>query len=428
MKYGYMFYRKPLPNLRKERPCNLGDPIQSIAVINLYKEMGISEEDMIPIDRFDAALYKGEEAIVTINGAENYEHYAYHTPFLPPAKQLIPVYFSLYFHRELDENTAASFREHGPVGCRDFFTVDFLRKNGVSAYLTGCLTMTYPRRASTEEQNTVFLIDCPSKLEEFIPEDIRSGAVRLTQVERIRSASGTDRMTQEETAEYHRRARERIELLRDRARLVVTSRFHAAVPSMAMGIPVILVKGGMFDPRFEILEKFLPLYTPDRFQEIDWDPEPVDIEPEKRAIKEAFFGAVNAARARHEIRGVFDAPEKKQEFGRGIDRAVEMLPFPKEGKFRYAVWGVCLHAAQILIEKLDKLPQETEFVAAIDTYQSGEYMGRPIIQPDRIAQLPEDVVVLVPAPSAHGAAKALLADTPRKFVLLKGSIPESYHF
>lgn len=281
--------------------------------------------------------YSGEEAIVTINGIESYGRYAYHTSFLPPAKQLIPVYFSLSFHRELDEMIAANFKEYGPVGCRDLFTVDLLRKNGIGAYLTGCLTMTYPRRTSKKEQNMVFLIDCPSQSEEFIPKDIRSGAVRLMQAERIRSVSNTNRMTREETAEYHRRALEQIELLRDKARLVVTSRFHAAVPSMAMGIPVVLVEDDMFDRRYELLEKFLPLYTPDRFQEIDWDPAPVDIEPEKQAIKEAFFSAVRAAGARYNMRGIFDAPEKSQEFGYGIDKAVEMLPFPKEGKFCYAV-------------------------------------------------------------------------------------------
>ena len=53
MKYGYMNYRKHLLSNKNERPMNLGDPIQSFAVLELYKKLGIPEKDIVPLDRYD---------------------------------------------------------------------------------------------------------------------------------------------------------------------------------------------------------------------------------------------------------------------------------------------------------------------------------------------------------------------------------------
>lgn len=427
MKYGYLWYRKRLPRLRKERPINIGDPVQSIAVINLYKEMGIAAENIIPLDRYDLQNYEGEEAIVVVNGAEGYEHFAYHTHGVPPAPSLIPIYFSYYFSREMDEETKANFREYGPVGCRDNETAEYFRNNDIGAYVTGCVTMTFPKRTPSESQDKVIMIDCPGGLEEFIPQDLKEGALRLSSVIRFKSASPDDKMTQEETDEYHRLAQERIELLRDRAKLVITSRFHAAVPAIAMGIPVILAKSS-FDGRFEILENILPLYTPDRFPYIDWNPDPVDMEESKKKIKNAFFSAVRFAEARKEMKNIYQEMRKPLKYDWAKRKAVAQLPFAKESAFRYAVWGVCLTLSHLICNEMQKQFPSSELYAAIDTYQAGEYMGKTLIQPDRIKDLPEDVVVLVLAPSAHSVAIELLKDTGRRFVLFKEEKPVCYNF
>jgi hypothetical protein len=286
--------------------------------------------------------------------------------------------------------------------------------------------MTYPRREPAESQKTVFFIDCPAELDPFIPEGVKKDARGLSQIERIKSAAPGGRITPAETRAYHQSAQDRVNLLRDQARLVVTSRVHAAVPSLAMGIPVILVNTS-FDPRFEILEKYLPLYTPDRFHEIDWNPAPLNLEENKMKIKDAFFSAVRFAAARKHIEGVYGALEHKTSFMRGVTTALSNIPFPDGGKVRYAIWGVCLYRTQVIVETLQK-KQNIEFFAAIDTFQSGEYMGRPILQPEQIASLPEDVIVLVPAPSAHAAAFELMNGVSRRFALIKGDQAECFHF
>lgn len=64
MKYGYMNYRKHLLSNKNERPMNLGDPIQSFAVLELYKKLGIPEKDIVPLDRYDLADYTVERHFI----------------------------------------------------------------------------------------------------------------------------------------------------------------------------------------------------------------------------------------------------------------------------------------------------------------------------------------------------------------------------
>lgn len=90
MKYGYMFYQKPIKPEMKTRPINLGDPIQSYAVKNLYHEMGIADEDIIPVPRYDLTHYDGEECICVVNSASNYEELAYDSYFMPPLIKCMP--------------------------------------------------------------------------------------------------------------------------------------------------------------------------------------------------------------------------------------------------------------------------------------------------------------------------------------------------
>lgn len=147
MKYGYMFYQKPLKPQMKTRPINLGDPIQSYAVKNLYREMGILEEDIVPVPRYDLSNYDGEECVCVVNSASNYEELAYDSHFMPPSEKVHAIPMSLHIHRKLSDAELAYYQTCGGVGCRDIRTAEYLRGLGVDAYLTGCLTLTLPRRS-----------------------------------------------------------------------------------------------------------------------------------------------------------------------------------------------------------------------------------------------------------------------------------------
>ena len=66
-------------------------------------------------------------------------------------------------------------------------------------------------------------------------------------------------------------------MYRTEARLVITSRLHCALPCTAMGIPVIVGRD-MNEHRFAGMDKLLNYYNEDEFDQIDFNPQPVDIE------------------------------------------------------------------------------------------------------------------------------------------------------
>ena len=429
MKYGYLFYQKKFPKLKKERPINLGDPIQSLAIMNLYKEMGIKDEDMVPVDRYELANYKGENLRMVVNGIEGYEHYAYHTHALPPSSDLNPVYFSYCLMREIDEEMKENFCKYGPVGCRDIATMERMKASGIDAYVSGCITITFPKREETEEQTEVFFIDCPSGLKSYIPKEIAENATFLSSVVRYKSENDDDNMSIEETMEFHKMAEERLNLLRDKAKLVVSSRFHAALPALAMGIPTIITINTA-DSRFEILKNLVPIYTQDKYDKINWNPDIVDLESIKEKVKSAFYAALNkTGRPQDFLVGVYPQERNAEKYEFGALKALNKIEdvFVK-GNFRFAVWGVCLVKTLQICDRIHSCNNTNELVAAIDTFQTGTYMGKNIILPSQISELPEDVVVLVLAPSVIENAKEQLNSLNRRYIVINGEDAILYNF
>ncbi|MDO4304346.1 MAG: polysaccharide pyruvyl transferase family protein [Bacillota bacterium] len=429
MKYGYMFYQKPLKPQMKSRPVNLGDPIQSYAVKNLYREMGIPEEDIIPVPRYDISTYDGEECVCVVNSASNYEELAYDSHFMPPSKKVHALPMSLHLHRKLPDDELEFYRTCGGVGCRDLSTVEYLRDLGVDAYLTGCLTLTLPRR--TEEQakkaNKIYFLDVPADVMKIIPQEIKDEAVILSNILRFDNPGKSNRISVEDAYEEHRKGEERVALLRDTAKLVITSKLHVASPCLAMGIPVILAKNH-FGDRFGFIDRLIPTYTPEYYSEINWNPKPVDFEEDKAKIKQVFFNRVKAAVSRVELEKMWEGknPVYDIDYNTATSIAVKKIPFP-EDEFEYAVWGIVLSAAFYLDEAMRTYLPNGKLIAGIDIAAEGIYCGVNIIKPEDIKSLPEDAVIIVAAPSAQESAKKMLLELNRPFVLLKGTNAEWYN-
>lgn len=430
MKYGYLFYQKPLKKYMKTRPINLGDPIQSYAVKNLYREMGIKEEDIIPVPRYDMADYDGEECICVVNSASNYEELAYDSHFMPPSNKVHAIPMSLHLHRKLLDDELLYYKTCGGVGCRDISTVNYLKSLGVDAYLSGCLTATLPRRSREVEKKAdkIYFLDVPSDVMKIMPEEIRNEGIVLSNILRFSNPGNSNRISVEDTFEEHRKGEERIKLLNDTAKLVITSKLHVASPCMAMGIPVVLAKNH-FGDRFGFIDRLLPTYTPEHYAEIDWNPKPVDYEDEKKKIKQVFFDKVNAMRSRLEIEKMWDnkTPIYDIDYSTATSHAVKKIPFPKN-EFDYAVWGIVLSASFYLDEAMKEFIPQAQLVAGIDIAAEGKYCGVEIIRPDNIEKLSHDTVIIVAAPSAHSPAKELLEKLNRPYVLLKGTDVEYNNF
>lgn len=429
MKYGYMFYQKPLKSNMKTRPVNLGDPIQSYAVKNLYREMGISDEDIIPVPRYDLANYDGEECVCVVNSASNYEELAYDSHFMPPSKKVHAIPMSLHIHRVIPQDELEYYKNCGGVGCRDIYTMEYLQKLGVDAYLSGCLTLTLPRRSKEVEAKAdkVYFLDVPKDVMSIMPDKIKKAGIELTNILRFNNPGNSNRISIEDTYEEHKKGEERIALLRDTAKLVVTSKLHVASPCVAMGIPVILAKNH-FGDRFGFIDRIIPTYTSEHYHEIDWNPKPVNFEEDKNRIKQLFFDKVRTTTSRVELQKMWESrrPIYEIDYGTATSQAIAKIKFPKV-EFNYAVWGIVLSAAFYLDEAMKQLIPHSKLVAGIDIAAEGKYCGVDIIKPDDIKKLPLDTIIIVAAPSAQESAKMLLNKSNRPYILLKGTDAECYN-
>ena len=108
-------------------------------------------------------------------------------------------------------------------------------------------------------------------LEKFVPEEVRREATYVEHEVEPRDATNYRGKTQT--------ALDRLDLYA-RAKLVITSRLHVALPCLALGTPVVFLNRlWETDPRFEGYRDIIPGYGPDDDEvNVDWDrPGPKDI-------------------------------------------------------------------------------------------------------------------------------------------------------
>lgn len=283
MKYAFLsFGRNPAQG--RVQYGNLGDWYQSFAVRELYRKMGVPDSQVQTVDRTGITSYRGTRTHLVLQGCFLHMKGA---PVFPISADVEPCFFGFHCLSALDRKGLASLPDDLLIGCRDEPTFRRMQKLGKPAFLSGCLTMTLDRRPAAPENGKVFLVDAPREIEAYMPVSLREKAEYVSQSFRLEK-EWDDRETHER---LRKKAEETLRKYRDEASLVVTSRLHVASPCTALGIPVVLVRN-YFDERYAWIEKFLTLYTPDRFGEIDWNVQAPDIEPLKRQILETAAACV----------------------------------------------------------------------------------------------------------------------------------------
>lgn len=255
MKYGLLAYDE------NKNFFNVGDNIQSLAAKQFLPEVDVY------INREKLGEYNGDRLKLIMNGwfTHNIHNWV-------PSDEIDPVFVSFHMN-----NTAAPFmlskkgitylKRHEPIGCRDKFTVQTLQEKGIKAYFTGCLTLTLDsyKVADSERTDNIYIVDplysYPRKeklfysirqtvkntlngkvfqlgkknkhLKNFIDKEVLNKAIYVNQ------EPPSNTYTEKEKFEMAEK------LLNDyaRAKLVITSRIHCALPCLAMGTPVIFVNG-----------------------------------------------------------------------------------------------------------------------------------------------------------------------------------------
>ena len=156
---------------RKGR-CTVGDDIQLLAIEDLYKYMGIDYDNVVRIPFSHLSTYDGEYVILPLS----FPFYGYSnrnniTNFSP---RIIPVFLGFATMVQNYSPTDIEYlRRYEPIGCRDQYTMNALRSNGIDAYLNGCLTATLPKkRNGFDDKKKVFCVDIPESFHKYIPKDI----------------------------------------------------------------------------------------------------------------------------------------------------------------------------------------------------------------------------------------------------------------
>ncbi len=240
---------------------NIGDYIQSLA----------ARQFLPKVDRYfcreELHAYSGPRTKVIMNG-----HFMRYPANWPPSPKILPLFISFHINPRRADGMltcegVAYLKKHEPIGCRDLSTLELLANKGIEGYFSSCLTLTLGNRFRHVADEDVFFVDVlfgyptwrtvfgsfngfqkaiekgdifllgkrDRVLRAVFGQDIVAAAEEVTHVYDAQTCP-----TENRRFELAERTLERYE----RARLVVTSRIHCALPCVAMGTPVIFVNGG----------------------------------------------------------------------------------------------------------------------------------------------------------------------------------------
>ncbi|MCK8520589.1 polysaccharide pyruvyl transferase family protein [Aquimarina sp. D1M17] len=255
MKYGLLTYDE------NKRFFNVGDNIQSLAAKQFLPKVDTF------LNRERLGEYNGEQVQLIMNGwfTHNIHNWV-------PSENIDPIFVSFHMNNTaapymLSEKGIAYLKKHAPIGCRDQFTADTLNAKGIDAFFTGCLTLTLDsyKVDDAERGDDIYIVDPlysyprPEKvfyntkitiknilngtafqlgkknkhLKNFISEEVLSSA------EFINQEPPSNQYTDEEKFDMAEKLLHKYA----RAKLVITSRIHCALPCLALGTPVIFVNG-----------------------------------------------------------------------------------------------------------------------------------------------------------------------------------------
>lgn len=221
---------------------DLMDQLRSRVRPELARKEVAADVQVITIDR-DASAYNTIPPNTWTIAFGWFMHAIYDMRFgFPMHDNLLPLFVSFHCNQRglLTPEAIAYLTKFGPIGCRDWTTVDILLSVGVPAFFSGCLTTTV---------STVF-----GDIADLAPADAPVG---YSDVPESRAPAGTDifkhtrekiRFTPFTTNMYD--AVDMLEGFRRNHSKMVTSRLHCYLPVRSLGVPVEFEPKNRADVRF----------------------------------------------------------------------------------------------------------------------------------------------------------------------------------
>ena len=204
---------------------NIGDEIQSIAASRFLPRI----DCLVPRDKIKK-FTSGIKTKLIMNA-----WWMWKPKNFPPSKDIEPLLISMHISRHIRKNflkpdTKQYLIDHGPVGCRDRDTEEWLKSNNIPAYFSGCLTLTLQRNPLIKRKDYIIAVDIPHEVEQEIKKRTTRPVYNISRVI-------SPYFTQEERFQIAKI----VLYLYQSAHCVITSRLHAAMPCLALETPVLLL-------------------------------------------------------------------------------------------------------------------------------------------------------------------------------------------
>jgi len=278
---------------------NLGDYIQILASLRLLETLdlrpGIYLDRDTELANPPATDSGANRILLPLSGW--FKHMAGSDPQWPPHHGIIPVFIGFHVRPYqcpalLEPRSIDYMKAHGPVGCRDLFTVRVLREKGVPTYFSHCLSLTFPRRTPEQVGDRIVVASRDRDIIDLLPLEYRNDHVYVNHY-----------AVKDGFSAYLAEARDLLAFYRTRARLVITTFLHCAMPCIAMGIPVVVFlprprydfQTTSDEERFSGLMQIAPVHRFGNTADVDWSPQPLAIESLKEKVSLDFQNRVAAA-------------------------------------------------------------------------------------------------------------------------------------
>lgn len=390
MDYKFANYRYHGKNIN-----NLGDHVQVWTIDYLYSLIGVKKEEIVYIDINDLKTYDGIPVVLPVSlPLINHSEHGMADMF---SKKIKPVFFGITTPRtELLVEEINFYKKHEPIGCRDEQAYNTMSKYGIKAYLGGCLTIALPRRKKDlNMQKKVFIVDPPENFKKFIPKDILKDAILDTHI------------YYDYMEDPSLRAIQQYKKYKNEAALVITGLLHASIPCLAFGIPVVLARDCV-SYRFAWVESILNIFTPDEYEDINWQPSSIDVESLKNIVINLFKKRMlgKDAHIEEKLLHNFYMDRKRKEYCNDVFLEIQnfidrtWIEYDKE--YKYAVWGLT-QMATLTVDYITQRYPNAILTHVYDIKEGLSFRGMTSVSPNNIVNYPEETVFVTTVSAADTA-------------------------
>ena len=244
---------------------NIGDYIQTKAVIDMIHPINHKV-----LDREGLHKFKGSKIKTIMNGwfMENPKNW-------PPNKNISPLFISFHINpsaeRDLLKPESLNYlKQYEPIGCRDTYTQNLLQKNGIKSYYSSCITTTFNRDKyitnKTQPEGIIVIgafdrlnpsIDFSSiyrlllSLIKYPIHKLKYLLKKISFENHLRNQNIVVKRYQQITKRKISSHNQGLKLANDmlkeiaKSEIIITSRIHAALPALAMGLKVVFINEGL---------------------------------------------------------------------------------------------------------------------------------------------------------------------------------------